>query len=72
MTFTAKYDGRCAECQETIYRGDQLQMIDGQAVHADCTPDDRSEPPARPTCPTCWLEISTSGACGCDEDGGRA
>lgn len=68
MTFTAKYDGRCAECQETIYAGDQLRWNEERrAIHADCASDELKAEVERPTCPKCWLTISTSGACGCDE-----
>jgi len=65
-TFTAKYDGRCPVCQETIYAGDQLTRDGGQVIHVECVPDDAKEAPMRPTCPECWLEVSTAGACGCD------
>lgn len=67
MTFKAKYDGRCAECHETIYRGDLLEHVDGQVIHTDCTPDETKPEVARPTCPKCWLVIAANGECGCDE-----
>ncbi len=65
MTFTAKYDGRCAECEDTIYAGDVLEWVRGQVVHVDCVPDDTKDKPTRPTCPDCWQEIPASGECGC-------
>lgn len=69
MSFTAKYDGRCGGCDETIYQGDQLVMVDGRAVHEDCVAEERKEAERRrPTCARCWQEISLSGACGCEAD----
>lgn len=64
MTFTAKYDGRCNECGETIYTGDHLDWDGGQVIHTSCLPDDAKEHPKRPTCPACWQELPLTGKCG--------
>jgi hypothetical protein len=33
----AQYDGPCAgDCGEWIYVGDEIRMVDGEAVHAGC------------------------------------
>ncbi len=34
--FPARYDGRCDACSERIYEGDDICMVSGYAVHADC------------------------------------
>lgn len=66
-TFTAKHDGRCAECAEVIQEGDLLAWnIAGRAIHADCgRPADTGRPPG-PTCPVCFMEKATNGACSCE------
>lgn len=61
-TFTAKHDGRCAECGDVIQAGDLLAWdIAGRAVHTDCGNTRK----AGPTCPVCFIEKATSGACDC-------
>lgn len=35
-TFTARYDGRCADCGGRFYAGDRIETIDrGEYAHAD-------------------------------------
>jgi len=66
--FPARYDGVCAaDCDSRIHPGDTVQFVDGQLVHLECTARllAQPEPEPRPVCPSCWLEISVSGACGC-------
>lgn len=39
--FLASFDGECAECGGDIEAGyDRIAMLDGEAVHVDCVPDD--------------------------------
>lgn len=62
--FQARYDGVCAaECGNRIHPGDHVRYEEGQLVHAACFP---VEEPLRPVCSKCWLEVSVSGACGCE------
>lgn len=37
ITFPAKYDGRCKECDADVYEGDPLAAVDGVFVCGDCT-----------------------------------
>lgn len=34
--FSARFPGRCGECGEQIEEGDDIRMIDGDAIHDDC------------------------------------
>lgn len=68
MPFTAKYDGLCHECKEPISAGDQLEWVEGSAVHVSCEPDAVRDRVARPTCPICWETTAVNGACGCDPE----
>lgn len=42
--FPASYDGECAECDGAIYEGDDIVMLDGEALHEDCAPEPPREP----------------------------
>lgn len=44
--FTASYHGTCAECLNDIDEGDEVCMLDDEAVHEDCVPEDRINPNA--------------------------
>ena len=68
MSFKAKYDGRCSECAQDIFKDDELDWFDGQVVHADCLPDAAKDKVERPTCSKCWQVLSVAGACGCDPE----
>lgn len=35
--FTAHYDGLCGECGDEIEPGDEVQYVDDELVHADCS-----------------------------------
>jgi len=67
-TFTARYPGRCAACDDPIEPGEALRYDpDEQVVHADC---DRPTPATAATrrvpaavCPTCHL----TRPCDCEE-----
>jgi len=42
--FTARYDGRCPECQEPIYEGDEvIYNRDDQVVHVGCALEDAQQ-----------------------------
>lgn len=35
-SFTARYDGKCTECDEPIAVGDEAAFVDGEIVCEDC------------------------------------
>jgi hypothetical protein len=39
--FPASFESRCAWCDEQIYEGDTIRMVDGQAMHEQCEEDSR-------------------------------
>lgn len=64
LTFEARYRSRCgADCLEPIQPGDEIVMLDGSPVHADCSRDNGAVERLRPVCETCWLEKP----CGCED-----
>lgn len=65
--FTANYPGTCAACFEDFPAGTEVQYAEpgGQLVHVECPIVVEDEP--APVCPKCFLTLSVSGACGCDE-----
>ena len=58
----AWYETECNNCDHVIRRGETLKVEDGHWVHVTCPPPRKSG-----TCPSCFLEISLSGACGCPQ-----
>jgi hypothetical protein len=54
MTFEAKYDGACGECEERILVGDLVTYAEDVLVHGDCEEFVRPERPTE-TCTKCWL-----------------
>lgn len=61
-SFTAKYDGRCAECGDTIQAGDILCWdIAGAAIHTDCGKPET----AAVVCPVCFIAKALNGECAC-------
>lgn len=56
MTFTAKYSGRCASCDDRIHPGDTVTYDDDELVHAVCEvrslPNSRDDRSA--VCRDCW------------------
>lgn len=38
--FAARYAGRCAACDQSIYEGDWIHMTDNGAIHEQCAQDD--------------------------------
>jgi hypothetical protein len=70
VSFRAKYNGWCVECEEPIRAGDEIQYdAADQVVHVSCAASDRTDVQGnpRPVCPRCFQMKSVSGACGCDE-----
>lgn len=71
-TFTAKYAGRCADCQGGISPGDEIIYVQDQAVHAegDCGNEMRplTASSTGVVCTVCWSEKSVTGACSCDPE----
>lgn len=55
MSFPARYDGRCTECHHEIGIGDQIEMTDDGAVHADCVGSIASGRKDPDPCPQCFL-----------------
>ena len=35
-TFVAAYDGRCTDCGDDIFSGDEIAYLDDEVVCADC------------------------------------
>lgn len=57
MSFTARYHGRCACCEERIEPGDTVAYEDESLVCESCSASD-DKPAARPApsvCKRCWL-----------------
>ena len=65
MTFIAKYDGICEDCDAPFKAGQEIDRTGaGDYVHVQC-PDDLK--PVGSVCPKCFVELPVSGACGtCD------
>lgn len=65
-SFTAKYHGTCAKCEDKIVPGDKVMYgAFDEVVHVKC-PDDTNGL-IRPTCSSCWEELPANGVCGtCD------
>lgn len=65
MTFEARFHGQCPLCEERIKPGQRVKYVDNVLVHDDC---EESAPPPESfgeVCMLCFMEKSTSGACGC-------
>lgn len=56
MSFTAKYEDLCVECDQTILRGQQATYLGDGLAHVVC--------PARPqVCPSCHMVMPATGVC---------
>lgn len=66
MTFEARYQGKCADCGESIEVGDEVQFtLTDDLIHADCVDDLRVGGVAeRETCGKCWMIKP----CACDDE----
>lgn len=57
MTFTARWPGRCAACEDRIHEGDQVTYVDDELVHTACDgpalPNPRGAPPL---CNECFTQ----------------
>lgn len=66
MTWLARYDGTCSECDAPIAVGDPITSAPDGWTHAVCLPG----PPARiettEVCGHCHEYRALSGACACD------
>lgn len=69
MSFRAKYNGWCSECEAPIRAGDEIEYSDdNQVVHVACAAEGKTiEGKPRPVCPRCFQTTAVNGACGCDE-----
>lgn len=54
-TFTARYYGRCACCEDRVEPGDTVAYEDDALVCASCSIGDRPAPRPETVCPSCWL-----------------
>ncbi len=53
MTFTAKYPGRCANCDDNIIPGDDITYHgDDELIHTQCDTD--PTPKTTEPCKQCW------------------
>lgn len=53
MTFTAKDSSICGRCGRKIARGNAVDLVDDQVVHADC-PDPLSPGSTADPCGSCF------------------
>ena len=63
MSFRASYKGVCADCDEPIQVGQLIRTEGDEYVHVKCAPARK----LGEVCPSCWLEKSVTGTCGCEE-----
>lgn len=63
MSFEAKYNGWCSDCDDRIHVGDQVAYDEDKLIHLEC---DTSNAPGRiaDACGTCWL----TKPCECEDD----
>ncbi|WNT44944.1 hypothetical protein SEA_ABBYDAISY_49 [Arthrobacter phage AbbyDaisy] len=54
MSFEAKYNGTCSECEDRIHVGDIVTYVDDSLMHEDCNASARPERTAE-VCTRCWL-----------------
>lgn len=62
----ARYRGKCADCGDWFPEGAEITHADAGWRHADCDQPEAERAP-RPVCDRCWLEMSATGRCGCDD-----
>lgn len=65
-TFTARYRGRCGDCEASILPGDTVRYDGDDVVHDDCGDVPLSVDEDAAACRSCWQIPSASGACGCE------
>lgn len=63
-TFEARYNGRCAACDERIHEGDPVRFADDALVHDDCAAAAPKERAPLPICSRCFTELPVTGVCG--------
>lgn len=62
MSFPARYGGRCAGCDLSIFVDDEIEVTDDGVMHEGCASDPapvKAEPQA---CTVCWL-VHPEGVC---------
>jgi len=65
-TFTARYHGRCGNCDNAIEPGDEATYSDDEVVHAGCAGDAPAkyrQASSNPVCTQCWLEHPKGAEC---------
>ncbi|KWX66820.1 hypothetical protein [Mycobacterium sp. NAZ190054] len=55
MSFEAKYQGRCAECDDRIEPGEQATYADDDLVHVACETEPAREDDPDEVCTACRL-----------------
>lgn len=63
VNIEAWYDTDCGDCDTRVKKGQTIQLRDGEWCHAVCPNVLASL--ERLVCPTCFTELSLSGACAC-------
>lgn len=67
MSFTAKWRGDCRDCDDGIFPGEHVEFDDERnLLHVVCPESLRGGQP-KPVCPSCFLELPTTGVCSCRE-----
>lgn len=59
----AHYETECGDCNSRIKTGTRIEVRDGRWCHVVCP--DALLSLERLVCPSCFQELSVSGACGC-------
>lgn len=62
-TLEAWYETDCGDCEAIIKRGQKIEIREGRWCHVICP--DTLLALERRVCPSCFQELSLSGACGC-------
>lgn len=62
--FVARYESRCAGCDEWIHPGDLVVFGGTSVIHADCDDTQSETEKALIVCPSCHL----TQPCGCDDE----
>lgn len=68
MSFQAKYKGACADCDDPVYVGQEVEYSgDRFIVHVVCPVDAYDTGIPRPVCPHCFMVLPVTGVCECRE-----
>jgi hypothetical protein len=66
--FQARYFGKCASCGGAIEPDQWVGYVDEDLIHDGCEATFTADPKKQVVCTRCFLVISPSGTCGCDDD----